>query len=178
MNDTLKSIFNRTSVRHFTSADVDRQTLILLAKCGMAAPSANNKQPWYIIAVTDRHLLQSLADQLPYAKMARGAAAAMVVCGNLEIDPVGNELGYWVQDCSAATQNILIAAVSLGLGAVWTAAFPRMDRVETVRKILHLPDHLIPLNVIPLGHPESTPKPKEKWNEASFRFNAFPADEK
>lgn len=175
MNDTLNSIFNRTSVRHFTNAEVDRQTLLLLAKCGMAAPSANNKQPWFIIAVTERLLLESLANRLPYAKMAREAAAALVVCGNLETDPAGNELGYWVHDCSAVTQNILIAAVSLGLGAVWTAAFPRMDRVETVRDILHLPDHLIPLSVIPLGYPEGNPKPKEKWDESRFRFNGFSA---
>jgi nitroreductase len=176
MNDTLKSIFNRTSVRRFTSGEVDRETLILLAKCGMAAPSANDKQPWYIIAVTEKLLLQALGDQLPYAKMAREAAAAMVVCGNLEIDPIGNEKGYWVQDCSAVTQNILLAAVSLGLGTVWTAVFPNKDRVDTVRKILNLPDNLVPLNVIPLGHPEGIPTPKEKWDEARFRFNAFTTD--
>ena len=175
MNDTLKSIFNRTSVRRFTSKEVDRETLLLLAKCGMAAPSANNKQPWFIIIVTEKQLLKALGDQLPYAKMAHEAAAAMVVCGNLEIDPVGNEKGYWVQDCSAATENILIAAVSLGLGTVWTAAFPNADRISTVKNILNLPDHLVPLNVIPLGYPEGTTRPKEKWNEGGFRFNAFPS---
>lgn len=175
MNDTIKSIFRRTSVRRFTSAEVGRDILLLLAKCGMAAPSANNRQPWHIIVVTDKQLLKALGDQLPYAKMAREAAAAIVVCGNLKIDPLANEKGYWVQDCSAVTENILVAAASLGLGTVWTAAFPNTDRMESVRKILNLPDYLIPLNVIPLGHPENESKPKEKWDEARFSFNAFPA---
>lgn len=173
MNDTFKTIFKRTSVRKFTPAEVDREILILLAKCGIAAPSANNKQPWFIIAVTDKHLLQALGEQLPYAKMAREAAAAIVVCGNLENEHTGNTKSYWVQDCSAATENILLAVESLGLGAVWTATFPYEERMEPVRKILNLPDYLVPLNVIPLGHPEGTHKPKDKWDEAKFRFNAF-----
>ena len=174
MNDTLKTIFNRTSVRRFTSDEVSRETLVLLARCGMAAPSANNKQPWFILAVTDKHLLKALGDQLPYAKMAREAAAALVVCGNFETDHTGSENRYWVQDCSAVTENILLAVESLGLGAVWTAAFPYEDRMGIVREVLNLPKHLVPLNVIPLGHPEGIHKPKEKWNEAKFRFNGFP----
>ena len=176
MNDTIKSIFNRTSVRRFTSTEVSRETLVLLAKCGMAAPSANNKQPWFIIAVTDRHLLKALGDRLPYAKMTREAAAAMVVCGNLETDHTGSENRYWVQDCCAVTENLLLAVQSLGLGAVWTASYPNEDRMNTIREILNLPQNLVPLNIIPLGHPEGTPVPKEKWNEAKFRFNGFPGD--
>jgi nitroreductase len=174
MNDTIKTIFKRTSVRRFASTEVSRETLVLLAKCGMAAPSANNKQPWFILAVTDKQLLHTLGDRLPYAKMTREAAAALVVCGNLESDHAGSENRYWVQDCSAVTENILLAAESLGLGAVWTAAYPNEDRMDTVREILNLPKNLVPLNVIPLGHPEGNPKPKEKWNEAKFRFNGFP----
>ena len=174
MNDTIKTIFKRTSVRRFTTAEVSRETLVLLVKCGMAAPSANNKQPWFILAITDKQLLLSLGDRLPYAKMTREAAAALVVCGNLETDHAGSENRYWVQDCSAVTENILLAAESLGFGAVWTAAYPNEDRMHTVREILNLPKNLVPLNVIPLGYPEGTHKPKEKWNEARFRFNGFP----
>lgn len=173
MNETFKSIFSRTSVRRFTPGEVSRETLILLARCGMAAPSANNRQPWFIIAVTDKNLLQALGDQLPYAKMTREASAALVVCGNHANDPSESARSFWVQDCSAVTENILIAVESLGLGAVWTATFPYEERMEPVRKILNLPTHLIPLNVIPIGHPFSTPNPKEKWDEAKFRFNAF-----
>jgi nitroreductase len=173
MNETFKTIFNRTSVRRFASQEVDKETLILLAKCGMAAPSANNRQPWFIIVVTERHLLQALGDNLPYAKMTGEAAAAFVVCGNMENDPSGISKSYWVQDCSAVTENILLAVESLGLGAVWTATFPYEERMEPVRRILNLPANLIPLNVIPVGYPLITPKPKEKWDEAKFRFNAF-----
>lgn len=174
MNDTIKSIINRTSVRRFTSAEVSRETLVLLARCGMAAPSANNIQPWFILAVTERQLLNTLGDRLPYARMTREAAAALVVCGNLETEHAGSENRYWVQDCSAVTENILLAAESLGLGAVWTAAYPYEDRMGTVREILNLPENLVPLNVIPIGHPEVNPKPREKWNESKFRLNGFP----
>jgi len=173
MNDTFKTIFSRTSVRRFTTGEVSKETLVLLAKCGMAAPSANNRQPWFIIAVTDRKILEYLGDHLPYAKMSKEAAAALVVCGNLENDPTGNATSYWVQDCSAVTENILLAVESLGLGAVWTATYPYEERMEPVRKILNMPDHLIPLNVIPIGHPHTKPIPKEKWDTTKFRFNAF-----
>jgi nitroreductase len=140
----------------------------------MAAPSANNKQPWFIIAVTDNHLLKALGEQLPYVKMTREAAVALVVCGNLETDPAGSENRYWLQGCSAVTENMLLAVLSMGLGALWTAAVPHEDRMETVRKILNLPTILVPLNVIPLGHREGTQKLKKKLDEAKFRFNGFP----
>jgi len=174
MNDTFKTIFKRTSVRKFTPAAIDRETLVMLARCGMAAPSANNRQPWFIIAVTDRQLLKALGDELPYAKMTRDAAAALVVCGDHGNDTTGMMNRYWVQDCSAVTENILLAVESLGLGAVWTATYPYEERMEPVRRILNLPANLVPLNVIPLGYPEGEHKPKDKWDENKFRFNQFP----
>jgi len=101
---------------------------------------------------------------LPYAKMLSQAQAAIVVCGDMEKAGNLKDLAYWVQDCSAASQNILLAAESMGLGAVWTAAYPYDDRVKTVMEELSLPETHLPLNVIPIGYPTGEDLPKDKWN--------------
>ena len=119
----------------------------------MAAPTAVNRQPWAFYVVTQRASLDALAQQLPYAKMLAQAQAAIVVCGDMEKAGNMKDKGYWVQDCAAATQNILLAAESMGLGAVWTASYPYDDRTEAVINELNLPNTHIPLNVIPIGYP-------------------------
>jgi flavin reductase (DIM6/NTAB) family NADH-FMN oxidoreductase RutF len=130
VNETLKVIHNRKSVRHFTDQAVSKEQLELLLRAGMAAPTAVNRQPWAFYVVTKRETLDALGEQLPYAKMLLQAQAAIVVCGDMEKAGNLKEQAYWVQDCSAATQNILLAAESIGLGAVWTAAFPYDDRTK------------------------------------------------
>jgi nitroreductase len=114
--------------------------------------------------VTQRQTLDTLAHQLPYAKMLAQAQAAIVVCGDMEKAGNLQDKGYWVQDCAAATQNILLAAESMGLGAVWTASYPYDDRTEVVIKALKLPTNHVPLNVIPIGYPTGEDVPKNKWN--------------
>lgn len=163
MNETLKVIHNRKSVRHFTTQSVSQDQIEQLLRAGMAAPTAVNRQPWAFYVVSRRETLDALGEQLPYAKMLLQAQAAIVVCGDM--DKAGNlkEQAYWVQDCAAATQNILLAAESLGLGAVWTAVFPYDDRSKVVVETLKLPAHHIPLNVIPIGYPTGEDKPKDKW---------------
>jgi len=162
-NETLKTIHNRKSVRHFTDAPVSKAQLELLIKAGMAAPTAVNRQPWAFYVVTDKATLKRLSEQLPYAKMLTQAQAAIVVCGDM--DRAGNlkDKGYWVHDCAAATENILLAAESIGLGAVWTATYPYDDRTIAVMKELNLPEKHIPLNVIPIGYPTGEDQPKDKW---------------
>lgn len=162
-NETLEVIHNRKSVRHFTDQPVSKEQIEILLRAGMAAPTAVNRQPWAFYVVTNRETLDTLAEQLPYAKMLTQAQAAIVVCGDME--KAGNliDKGYWVQDCSAATQNILLAAESIGLGAVWTASYPYDDRTKVVIKALDLPENHIPLNVIPLGYPTGEDVPKDKW---------------
>jgi flavin reductase (DIM6/NTAB) family NADH-FMN oxidoreductase RutF/nitroreductase len=163
VNETLEVIHNRKSVRHFTDQAVSEEQIKLLLRAGMAAPSAVNRQPWAFYVVTKRETLDALGEQLPYAKMLRQAQAAIVVCGDMEKAGNLKEQGYWVQDCSAATQNILLAAESIGLGAVWTAAYPYEDRTKVVVEILNLPEKHIPLNVIPIGYATGEDKPKDKW---------------
>ena len=162
-NELLEVIHNRKSVRHFTGEAVSKKDIETLLKAGMAAPTAANRQPWKFYVVTAREKLDLLAEALPYAKMLSQVQTAIVVCGDMEHAGNLKELGYWVQDCSAASQNILLAAESLGLGAVWTAAYPYEDRVEVVTKVLEMPEHHVPLNVIPVGYPTGEDLPKDKW---------------
>ena len=162
-NKTLEVIHNRKSVRHFTEQPVSKEQIKTLLRAGMAAPTAVNRQPWVFYVVTLRETLDALSKQLPYAKMLTQAQTAIVVCGDM--DKAGNlkDEGYWVQDCAAATENILLAAESMGLGAVWTAAYPYDDRTKAVIKELNLPKTHIPLNVIPIGYPTGEDVPKNKW---------------
>jgi flavin reductase (DIM6/NTAB) family NADH-FMN oxidoreductase RutF/nitroreductase len=163
LNETLKVIHSRKSVRHFTDQAVSKEQIELLLQAGMAAPTAVNRQPWAFYVVTRRETLDSLSEQLPYAKMLSQAQAAIVVCGDMEKAGNLKDKAYWVQDCSAATQNILLAAESIGLGAVWTAVFPYDDRSSVVIETLKLPANHIPLNVIPIGYPTGEDTPKDKW---------------
>ena len=139
----------------------------------MAAPTAVNKQSWAFVAIDDRAKLDQLGDALPYAKMTKKASAAIIVCGNLQKALEGWEQEFWIQDCAAASQNILLAAESMGLGAVWTAAYPAKDRMATVQNILSLPEHIIPLNVIPIGYPTGIEKPKDKWKPENLHWNKW-----
>jgi len=176
-NDSVKGaldiIHQRKSVRHFTGQRVDTALLTEIVKAGMAAPSARNLQPWAFVVVTERSLLDSLCEALPYAKMLNKASAAIVVCGDMNKAATNTKTDYWVQDCSAATQNILLAVEALGLGAVWTAAFPYDERINPVRRVLNLPNNLIPLNVIPIGHPTGEDQPKDKWKPENLHWNNF-----
>lgn len=162
-NETLEVIHNRKSVRHFTDQPVSKALIETLLRAGMAAPTAVNRQPWMFYVVTQREILDTLSQQLPYAKMLTQAQAAIVVCGDMQKAGNLQDKGYWVQDCAAATQNILLAAESIGLGAVWTASYPYDDRTKVVIKALGLPENLVPLNVIPIGYPTGEDVPKNKW---------------
>lgn len=172
-SDFLKPIFTRKSVRQFTGQMITEDQLETLVRAGMAAPSAVNRQPWMFFAVNDRSLLDNMGTRLPYAKMLLQSTAAIVVCGNMEKALDGWQQDFWIQDCSAATQNILLAAEAMGMGSVWTAVYPAEDRVEIVRKALGLPSHLIPLNVLPLGYPEGIQKAKDKWKPENMVWNRW-----
>ena len=153
MNDAMNNILTRKSVREFVAGEVEQEKIDNLLKAAMAAPSARNQQTWEFIVVKDRDILLQLAEAMPYAKMAATAALAIVVCGNLSRCGEGHRKEYWKQDCSAATENILLAAHAQGLGAVWTAVYSDPERVEDAVRILGIPDGIIPLNIIPIGYP-------------------------
>ena len=169
----MENILNRKSVRKYTKEEVKKEQLEMLVRAGMAAPSARNSQPWLFFVIDDRTILDNLAKQLPNAKMLLSAKAAIVVCGNLQKALEGDGREFWVQDCSAATQNILLAAESMGLGAVWTGAYPRKETVNIIKVELGLPEHIVPLNVIPIGWQTGEEKPKQKYTEENVRWNKW-----
>ena len=160
--DAISVIHSRKSVRHFTGEAVIVEDLDTILRAGMAAPSAVGKSPWEFVVVTERSILDALREGLPYAKMLDKAGAAIAVCG-IPAKAHLNKVEYAVIDACCATMNILLAAEALGLGAVWTAAYPYDDRAAHVRAVLGIPAEVIPLNVIPVGHPTGADKPKEKY---------------
>ena len=135
----LDVIMTRTSIRAYRDCPVGADTVELLLRAAMAAPSAMNRQPWVFVVVDDKALLQKFADSLQYAKMAASAPLAVVVCADLTRNP-GASCDWWVMDASAASENLLLAAHAVGLGAVWTGVYPRSERVKAVRTILGLPE--------------------------------------
>ncbi len=173
LNDTLKTIHSRKSVRSYTEDPVSREQLVALVRAGMAAPTAVNRRPWDFIIITDKAVLAELSDALPFAKMARFAQAAIVVTGDLERQYGGREGSYWILDCSAASENILLAAESMGLGAVWTAVYPEKERIQAVKNILGVPEHVIPLNFIPIGVPDGDHRPQDKYDPGQIHFNKW-----
>lgn len=168
INETLNTIFNRKSVRTYTSKPLEEKQLDILVRAGMAAPSSRDIRPWEFVVITDKALLEEMAEALPLAAMLAHTQQAIVVCGDSE-----KSENCWYLDCSAASQNILLAAESMGIGAVWTAAFPYSDRVEAVQRLLQLPAHIIPLNVIPLGYPGGDEEAVDKYDRARIHYNRY-----
>lgn len=171
-NASIENIMTRSSVRTYTAELVDSADVITLLKAGMAAPTAMNRQPWVFVVITDAARRAAMAGELPYCKMAATAPLLIAVCGD-KAKFIEDAPEYWVQDCSAATENILLAAHALGLGAVWTGVYPVQDRVEMVSKALGLPEGIIPLNIICIGHPDSDNPAKDKWDPAKVHYNMF-----
>ncbi|MBS4764795.1 nitroreductase family protein [Alistipes sp. kh20] len=169
----LDAISARTSIRAYQDRPVGADTVELLLCAAMSAPSARNRQPWAFIVVDDKDLLRQLADSLPYAQSAAAAPMAVVVCGVLTESQGATNAGWWVQDAAAASENLLLAAHAVGLGAVWTGVYSYEDRVRAVRNVLGLPRHVVPLNVIPIGYPAENPAPKQKWDPAKVRRNGW-----
>lgn len=170
----IQNIMTRTSIRKFTNQPIPADTLEQLVKCGMAAPTAVNAQPWAFVVVTEREVLDSLNANHPWARLET-ATAAIVVCGDMNKALEGPAREYWVQDCSAATENILLAAHAYGLGAVWCGVYhgPESERVAPIAKVLNLPDDIIPLDIITLGFPDENPTPKDKWKPEQVHYQTW-----
>lgn len=170
--DAITVIHSRKSVRDYTGRSIGKEQLDEILRAGMAAPTAVGKQPWSFIAITDRGTLDMLQDGLPYAKMLDKAGAAIVVCAIPE-KAYEQKVELAVIDSACASENILLAAEALGLGAVWTAAYPYNDRMDFVRETLNIPDNVIPLNVIPIGYPTAADKPKDKFKPENIHWERW-----
>ena len=172
-NAAINNIMTRTSIRQYTEEPVTMADIETMLRAGMAAPTAVNRQPWHFVVINSKAKLAELAGNNPRGGMLKQAALAIVVCGNMEKALPGKGQGFWVQDCSAATENILLAAHALGLGAVWTGLYPDEERAGVVAQVLKLPETYIPLCTIVIGHPAEQPQPKDKWKPENVSYNEF-----
>lgn len=158
----------RRSVRKFTEEPVNEEMTQLLLHAAMSGPSACNKVPWDFYVITKPETLAELRGATRFSGMT--APMAMVVCGNLSRALPAQMAPYWVQDCSAATENILLQAVELGLGTVWCGVHPQKKAEENVTRILNLPEDQIPLNIIYIGHPATESEPRDQYEEAYVHY--------
>jgi nitroreductase len=166
----MNAIFNRRSIRKYIRQEISEETLAKLLRAGMAAPSAANEQPWHFVVIKDRNILYDIPKFHPYSQMLKEADCAIVVCGDTVLETCK---GFWVQDCSAATENILIEATELGIGSVWLGVYPDKDRVKPVQTLLGLPETVIPLSIIALGYPTDNKAPVDRFNQARIHHDKW-----
>ena len=172
-DNAIETIMTRTSIRSFTDRAVSADTVEMLLRAGMAAPTAVNLQPWHFVVVNDRAKIDELGGNGRQSQMWHESPLVIVVCGNMEKAMEGVGQAFWVQDCSAATENILLAAHALGLGAVWTGCYPIEERVANISQVLGLPEHIVPLCAIVMGYPNESPQRKDKWKPENVSYNGF-----
>lgn len=168
--EAIQAIRTRRSIRTYRPEPVPDPLIADILAAGMSAPSAGNQQPWQFVVITDRRLREAIPSFHPYAQMLPDAPVAIAVCGDLHLETFK---GYWVQDCSAATQNILLAAHACGLGAVWVGVYPKEDRVRRLQALLGLPEHVIPLALVPMGYPAERVPPATRFDPSRVHRNRW-----
>lgn len=164
---TLEWILKRRSIRAYSDAPVSDAQAQGLLQAAMAAPSADDARPWAFVVVRDPEKRQALAETHQWSQMCAQAPVVIAVLG----DPAASD--HWVEDCSAATENLLLAAAGLDLGAVWVAVYPRPQREDHVRQVLDIPDQLRVLCLVPVGHPAETKPPRTRYEEGKVHYEAF-----
>ena len=172
MEDTLAIIKNRRSIRRFTDQAVDKETITLLLEAAMAAPSAMNAQPWEFVVITEKETMDKFRSALMFAKMNAPAAICVLGSSRMQKGKAGDK--FWVQDCSAATENILLAATALGLGSVWVGVHPVALFTRQVKRILNLPEGVTPLNLVYIGYPAEQKTPRTQYEESRVHWGPFP----
>lgn len=168
--DTLEAIHTRRSIREYQDKDISEELIDELLKAAMAAPSARNQQPWEFVVITDPELKKKVPSVCPFAQMIANAPLAILVCGDLKIETAQ---GYWVVDCSAATQNLLLAAHALGLGAVWTGVYPREERMDGLTELLGLPEYILPHSLVVIGFPAQQPPKQDRFKAERIHMNGW-----
>ena len=167
--DALEAILSRRSIREYTSEPVSDEMVTDLLKAAMSAPTAGN-EPWHFVVIRERHLLDAVSGFHPHAEMLRQAAAGICVCGDPSVEILK---GRWILDCAAATENILIAANALRLGAVWVGIYPVEERMQGMRKLLGIPAHVVPLNIVSLGRPAEKKKPPTRFRAERIHYDQW-----
>lgn len=165
-----EAILTRRSIRKFKSHPIPDELIEKILRAGMQAPSARNKQPWHFVLVKNREMLDKISEVHPYAYMLKEAPLGILICGDSEIETT---IEYIVQDCSAATQNMLLAAHDLGLGAVWLGIFPREQRVKAMRELLEIPEKIIPVSMIAVGYPDEKKSYEDRFKPERVHYEKW-----
>jgi nitroreductase len=173
MNPKLQLFFSRRSTRKYQGRPITDETLTDLLEAAMAAPSAVARDPWHFIVITERETLEKMADVLPHGPMLRHAAAGIVVCGDIE-QANGSLESYMLQDCSAAIENILLAATALGIGSCWLGIHPRPDRMKGINELFKLPPNIIPVSGIALGWPAEKKEARTRYKDDAVHLEGWP----
>ncbi len=168
--DAVVAILSRRSIRKYTVQPVSDEIIKKLLEAAMSAPSAGNEQPWHFIIIKDHKILDEISKFHPYSWMLKEAPVAILVCGDEELEKYP---GYWIQDCSAAIENILIAANAKGLGAVWLGIYPREERIKGIRKLIDLPKHIVPQSLIAIGYPAEQKPPPNRYKDSRVHYNSW-----
>lgn len=169
----MENIMTRTSIRAYQEQPVEDEKIEKMLRAAMAAPTAGNKQPWTFVVIKDKNILKKISANFRTMRMAEKAPLAVVVCGDMNKTFPGDGLDYWVEDVSAATENLLLAAHSMGLGTVWCGIYPMQERVAFLKKLLQLPNDIVPMNVVPIGYPAEEPEPKDKWKPGNIHYDTW-----
>ncbi len=168
--EALETIMNRRSIRRYTSQPVTNEQLSIILKSAMYAPSAVNKQPWHFIVFRNKETFRKIMEIHPSSSMLSQAQAAILVCWD---DYLQHDTGYGPVDCSAATQNMLLAAHTMGLGGVWVGIYPRIERMEAVQHIFSLPENIHGFSIVSLGYPDEKKVHPERFNEDRIHFEKW-----
>ena len=166
----IEEILARRSIRRYTHEAVSEEDLEDLLRAAMSAPSAGNEQPWHFVVIRDRELREAIPAIHPYAAMAAQAPLVILVCGDESLEKYK---GFWTQDCAAATENLLLAAQSKGLGAVWVGLHPVEERANALRQLLGIPPQILPFSLVPIGHPDEKKLPSSRFDWKRVHFDRW-----
>lgn len=168
--DALEVIYTRRSIRRFTGEVISDELLQKILKAGFQAPSAHNRQPWEFVVINDKNKLRKVMEFHRYAQMAENAGCGILVCGDSSKQQT---LGFLVEDCSAAIENMLLAIHSLNLGGVWCGVYPKEDLMEGFTKLLELPPHIIPIGFVVVGHKDEEKAPRDNYDVNKIHYNKW-----
>jgi nitroreductase len=168
--EKLKYILDRRSIRRFTDQKIDSEKIKSILTAAMYAPSAVNMQPWHFVVIDESSIMEKIMEIHPHARMLQSASHAVVICGDEQLQ---HDDGYWVVDCGAATQNLLLAAQTLGLGACWVGLHPREERKAAFSRLLHLPSHVLPFALVALGYPEELKPRPNRFHAEKVKYNGW-----
>jgi len=168
--EVFAALHTRRSVRQYQEKEIPNALVEKLLAAAMMAPSAGDERPWQFLLVTDAEKKAQIKAAHPYAGMMVNAPLGILLCGDLSKQKYE---GFWPQDCSAAMQNLLLAAHASGLGAVWTGIYPLDDRVEKFKQIFNLPEHVIPFGLAVMGWSAQSPKTPDRFDTSRIHINTW-----